>query len=107
MAGRSRSELHGVHRCRVLAVSATVRGITHFVFYGVGVADSTACGLILEEDDPKGEEETDCMACIAHSIQGPIINEITSFFRLEPMGRTKYVRGNYVGVLSLRRLDKP
>lgn len=45
-----------------------IGGISHVMFTGIGVTDSTGCGKMAGEGYLRIEGETDCMACIAHKV---------------------------------------
>lgn len=73
-------------------MSVVIDGITHLMFHGIGVADSTACGLVAEEDTPRGGRDVDCMACIAHEAQPRLF---------------EFVPGRHRGTIQLSKLGKP
>jgi hypothetical protein len=80
-------------------VSVVIGEITHLMFHGIGVADSTACGLIVGEEDPRGERDADCMACITWGIQ-PGVWEIGA----EHIPN-KYIPGKHSETFQLTRVD--
>lgn len=73
-------------------MSVVIGGVTHLMFHGIGVADSTACGLIADEDHSRGGRDIDCMACIAYEAQS---------------GPVEYIPGKYRATIQLSRIGKP
>lgn len=45
-----------------------IGGISHILYAGIDIEDSTACGKIVGGGDHRTEGETDCMACIAQRV---------------------------------------
>lgn len=87
-------------------MSVVIDKVTHLVFHGIGIADTTACGLLIGEGAPYGKDDTDCMACIAHGIRpGPVAFRFER--TLDGHVRSTYVPGKHSETFQLTRVGEP